>query len=133
MLSGSADMQLRVWSALDGECPVTMRGHHGRITDVAIVARGRNVLSASADGTVRLWEVASASELLTLVQAGSPVNKILLAAAVPEGIVVDGTVDTTLSSLPDERQVETAGKVVFYACENGRVGVSMVATGRKVC
>ena len=44
VLSGSMDMQVKIWSALDGQCPMTLRGHTQRITDLAIVSRGRNVL-----------------------------------------------------------------------------------------
>lgn len=40
-------MQLKIWSAETGQCPVTLRGHTGSIMDVAIVDRGRNVVSVS--------------------------------------------------------------------------------------
>jgi hypothetical protein len=43
-------MQLRIWSALDGDCPVVMSGHRRRITDVAMIARGRNVLCKVISG-----------------------------------------------------------------------------------
>lgn len=40
-------MQLKIWSAETGQCPVSLRGHTGSIMDVAIVDRGRNVVSVS--------------------------------------------------------------------------------------
>lgn len=29
ILTGGSDMQLKIWSAEDGSCPVTMKGHRG--------------------------------------------------------------------------------------------------------
>jgi hypothetical protein len=84
--------------------------------------------ASSADGTVRLWEVASASTLLTVVDAGCAINKIILVEQLPSEWYI--AAETTTSN--DSRQVETAGKAVIYACEDGRVGVSAVATGQKV-
>lgn len=63
ILTGGADMRLRVWSALDGSCPVTLTGHTGRIMDAAMVDRGRTIYSASRDGSVRLWELSSSRSL----------------------------------------------------------------------
>ncbi|RKP13133.1 WD40-repeat-containing domain protein [Piptocephalis cylindrospora] len=63
LLTGGTDMRLRVWSALDGSCPVTLIGHTGGITDTALVDRGRTVYSSSRDGTVRLWELSSSRSL----------------------------------------------------------------------
>ena len=40
-------MQLKIWSAETGQCPVTLKGHTGSIMDIAIVDRGRNVVSVS--------------------------------------------------------------------------------------
>ncbi|KAI8865347.1 WD40 repeat-like protein, partial [Ramicandelaber brevisporus] len=50
VLSGSGDFQLRIWDALSGACPVVLTGHRRSVTDVAIVERGRNVVSSSLDG-----------------------------------------------------------------------------------
>ena len=46
VLSGGADMQLRIWSAETGRCAATLRGHTGAVLDTAIVERGRNIISA---------------------------------------------------------------------------------------
>ena len=32
VLSGGSDMQLKVWSAEDGSCPVTLTGHKSSMT-----------------------------------------------------------------------------------------------------
>lgn len=47
VLSGGADMQLKIWCAETGKCPATLTGHTMAITDVAIVERGRNIISVS--------------------------------------------------------------------------------------
>lgn len=43
----------------DGSCPRTLTGHTKFVTSLAILGRGREVLSASLDGTLRQWNVAS--------------------------------------------------------------------------
>ncbi|MPC21475.1 Proteasomal ATPase-associated factor 1 [Portunus trituberculatus] len=47
VLSGSGDMQLRIWDAVTGQCPVVLKGHTGAVLDTAIVERGKNVISVS--------------------------------------------------------------------------------------
>jgi proteasomal ATPase-associated factor 1 len=62
LLSGGADFQLKIWSAIDGSNPVTLKGHTSgtlnnksnlcifisyntvAITSTAIIEKGRNVL-----------------------------------------------------------------------------------------
>ncbi len=47
VLSGGADMQLKIWSAETGQCPVTLRGHTAAVTDMCIIDKGRNIISVS--------------------------------------------------------------------------------------
>ncbi|SCV02763.1 LAME_0H05028g1_1 [Lachancea meyersii CBS 8951] len=76
VLSGSADMQLKIWSATDGHCARTLRGHRGPVTATAIVDRGRNIMSSSSDGTVKLWECASGDTVHTYARDSSPSDAI---------------------------------------------------------
>ncbi|KAJ7490900.1 WD40-repeat-containing domain protein [Mycena latifolia] len=92
----------------------TLMGHRRAITSTAIVARGRNILSGSLDGTVRLWDVSSGEKIHILAAGGgsyAPVTAMSLgeraAAAVPAGALVD----------PDSREVETGGKLLFCALQ----------------
>ena len=55
VLSAGADMRIKIWSASTGDCPVTLTEHTQPVTDTAIVARGKNIISVSKDGSVRLW------------------------------------------------------------------------------
>lgn len=65
VISTSSDLSARIFSALDGSNPRTLKGHTAAVTDVAIIERGRNVLTTSNDGTLRLWQVASSDCLKT--------------------------------------------------------------------
>ncbi|KAF9417670.1 hypothetical protein BGZ94_009905 [Podila epigama] len=120
ILSGGGDFLLKVWSALDGSCPVTMKGHVKPISDTAIIDRGRNILSSANDGTVKLWEVASGATIRTLLNTGDKVNAITV-----------GSWDSHLEpkAAPDTREVATEGKVVMAVSENGVLyGVDVCAS-----
>ncbi|KAI0820796.1 WD40 repeat-like protein [Trametes gibbosa] len=98
----------------------TLRGHTRAITSTAIVARGRNVLSGSKDGTVRLWDMPSGSQIRTLA-AGS--NHFVPVLAISSGESWDGAAGSAdIQEEPeslDPREVETSGKVVFCALQDG--------------
>ncbi|CAI4039264.1 hypothetical protein SMKI_07G2450 [Saccharomyces mikatae IFO 1815] len=83
LISGSQDMRLKIWAVRDGSNPRTLTGHKATITDIAIIDRGRNVLSASLDGTIRLWECGTAATIHTFNRKENPydgVNSIALFA-----------------------------------------------------
>jgi WD40 repeat protein len=47
VLSCGADLRIKIWSADTGECAATLTGHTKAVTDLAIVDRGRNIISVS--------------------------------------------------------------------------------------
>ncbi|KAK0394759.1 hypothetical protein QR680_000920 [Steinernema hermaphroditum] len=57
LLTGGMDMTVRVWSVLESPANNvrTFKGHSKAITDLAIIDVGKEVLSASKDGSVRQW------------------------------------------------------------------------------
>ncbi|XP_015602682.1 proteasomal ATPase-associated factor 1 [Cephus cinctus] len=57
VLAGGADWRTRIWCAMTGQCPVTLGEHTGPVTDLAIIDRGKNIITTSKDGTARLWNV----------------------------------------------------------------------------
>lgn len=71
----------------------TLRGHFGPVVEVAFFPDGQRVLTASADGTAKIWNAASGRELLTL---SGHRNRLLCACVSPDGRrVVTGSRDRT--------------------------------------
>jgi proteasomal ATPase-associated factor 1 len=56
VLSASSDLSIRIFG-LDGSNPRTFKGHTRAVTCTAILGVGKEVVSGSRDGTVRLWNV----------------------------------------------------------------------------
>jgi WD40 repeat protein len=47
VLSCGADLRIKIWSTDTGECAGTLVGHTKAVTDLAIIDRGRNIISVS--------------------------------------------------------------------------------------
>lgn len=72
-----ADLVVRVVD-VERACVVRrFRGHKDRVTDVAVSADAKWVLSAALDGTLRVWDVPSAT-CLQVMALGVPVTAISL-------------------------------------------------------
>lgn len=56
VLAGSEDFTAWMWSASDGCYMGLFSGHHAAISECAFTRDGKGALTASADGTVRLWQ-----------------------------------------------------------------------------
>ena len=85
--TASADMSVKIWSAISGKCAAQLRGHTRGVLGVKALGRGRRVVTASADGTVRLW----------LLEDQHTLAKWTMSAeedATPEAITVFGAGDT---------------------------------------
>jgi len=48
------------------EIPRTFVGHHGDVTGLAFSHNGRELATSGADGSVKVWNLETARELLTL-------------------------------------------------------------------
>src|SRR5262249_2495841 len=55
-----------LWDAKTGVRMRRFPGHTERVTSVAFLPDGRRAASGSADGTIRIWDVETAGELLCL-------------------------------------------------------------------
>ncbi|KAM0751849.1 WD40 repeat-like protein [Meredithblackwellia eburnea MCA 4105] len=76
ILTCSSDLSLKVFSALDGSSPRTLTGHTRSITSISILPPlGRQVLSVSLDGTLRVWDVGSGN-CVTLERFDKPINAV---------------------------------------------------------
>ena len=89
-------------------------------------------IASARDGTIRLWECATGQMLRMVVRAApAGISKMLLVSRLPEAWVIQSTGGEAAPHAGD-REVDTAGKVVVYGCEDGFVGLACVATGQKV-
>jgi serine/threonine protein kinase/WD40 repeat protein len=65
LVGGAANGHVYVWRVKDlTEPQVTLRGHSGSVVSAFFNHRGNRVASWAWDGTMRLWDVASARELM---------------------------------------------------------------------
>jgi len=102
----------------------TLRGHTRSVTDTAIIAKGRNVLSSAKDGTLRLWDVSAGNSIRTIgSNHWTPIYSISLGI---KGTATFGTPNpdgeppsppTPIE--PNQNEVETGDKVVFCALSDG--------------
>ncbi|KAG0272762.1 Proteasomal ATPase-associated factor 1 [Linnemannia exigua] len=121
-VAGSEDGTLRIGETESGRITQELKAHiqyvnscrffpSGQaISDTAIIDRGRNVISSSNDGTVKLWEVASGETIRTLAQHEERMNAIALDTW-------ESTVESNVAL--DPRDVGTEGKLVIAASEGG--------------
>ena len=74
VLSGASDTTLRIWlmnldrsfdTPCDAELISTLKGHALGITSVHMIDRGRNFVSSSRDGSVKIWDTSTSSSVLT--------------------------------------------------------------------
>jgi WD40 repeat protein len=68
MVTGSLDKSLRVWDLARHECIATYVGHTDRVLDADISPDGERIVSASSDGTARLWP----GDLLRVARENEP-------------------------------------------------------------
>ncbi|QBM87128.1 proteasomal ATPase-associated factor 1 [Metschnikowia aff. pulcherrima] len=89
MMSVGLDLQTKLWPVTSGAVSLPVRvflAQKGQITDIAIIDRGRNFLTASVDGSVDLWECSTAqvvSEFRRIGGLKDPVTCIALAEGLP--------------------------------------------------
>ncbi|PPQ76024.1 hypothetical protein CVT26_005553 [Gymnopilus dilepis] len=94
----------------------TLRAHSRTVTDTAIIALGRNVVSSSLDSTIKLWDVSS-GEVITSYYAVSGITAMSLGDRPP--VPPDGE-EAVPPTSTDQREIpETSSKVVFCALDNG--------------
>ncbi|ETM53132.1 hypothetical protein L914_03377 [Phytophthora nicotianae] len=125
VLTGSLDFTLRIWS-VNGRCAAVMKGHLGGIEDVAIVGRGRNVLSCGTDGLIQLWSCGTQDVIAKWANDDqSPVHCLSIMDGTAQ-LLVEGDYQPTTS----ENEAETDGKVLFAGLDNGEtLGVDIRARG----
>jgi proteasomal ATPase-associated factor 1 len=94
-----------------------LKGHTRAITSTAIVSRGRNVLSGAKDGSVRLWDVGSGTQIFSLGTAKGKYTPITAMSIGPKGDTPSAVNGARMAS--DDREVDTMDKLVFCALQDG--------------
>ena len=72
-----------IWDTQTGDKLRELAGHTSRVEAVSISADGRTLFTASADGTVRLWDVATGLELAALVSLSNGSDWVIVS---PDGL-----------------------------------------------
>lgn len=104
LASASWDGSVGLWP-LAGGAPRFLKGHDAGVNDVLFLADGR-LLSASVDGTIRLWDVDTGAEERVLVKNGFGINAMLLDEG--DGWLAYGTVDGVTRVVDPEGRREIA-------------------------
>jgi WD40 repeat protein len=80
IVSAAADNTIKLWDAADGRELLTIRGHTHAVNRVAFgpgepasppSQSEQNIISASSDGTIRLWDLTQSGEFVPLALPGS--------------------------------------------------------------
>lgn len=122
VLSSSSDLTARIFSALDGSNPRTLKGHTAAVTDTAIIGRGKHVLTTSNDGTLKLWHVGSAKCLKTWRPGQTSRKRVLAVVILNAGSSKTATVE---QSAEDN---DSHGTTAAVALEDGSVALIDLAT-----
>lgn len=109
LLTAGSDTQLKIWSVGDGRCGATLIGHRAGVLDTAIVERGKNIVSSSRDGTVKLWHVGTQTVIHSFEPEGGCINCCSIYGQTSENLSKDG------------KEFGTEGKFTFVGGENGKL------------
>jgi WD40 repeat protein len=55
--SGCIDGKVRIWDSLSGDCARVFSGHADVVQSLAITADGNTMVSASSDGSARVFDI----------------------------------------------------------------------------
>jgi WD40 repeat protein len=107
-LGGNRDQVVRLLSVATGN-ELRLRGHEDVVRSAVFAADGRTLLTASLDGTIRGWEVATGKERLCLAGHEGRINAFALAA---DGrTLLSGSDDTTALVWDLTGLASTAGRL----------------------
>uniref|UniRef100_K3X2R2 Uncharacterized protein n=1 Tax=Globisporangium ultimum (strain ATCC 200006 / CBS 805.95 / DAOM BR144) TaxID=431595 RepID=K3X2R2_GLOUD len=118
LLTGSLDFTLRIWSVESGKCAAILKGHRGGVEDIAILGKGRNVMSSSSDGLIHLWSCGTQD---VIAKWGNDAHSAVRCLTVLDDSSTKALVETSTSNEPHELEAETDGKIVFAGLDNGEI------------
>lgn len=114
VLTASSDFSLRIFSSVSGINPRTLKGHTRAVVATHIIGVGRKVLSASKDGSVRLWDV-SKGEQVGKLDTGEAIEGMAVIAC--EGGVARDT-ESEMAVGVEEHTIFTVGEAIHVHSTN---------------
>jgi len=125
-ISAGYDREARLWDVATGRTTAVLRGHLGRVYSAKLLPGGKEV-TASGDGTIRLWDGSGAVSVAPLAIAGGHFYDV--AASADGSVIAAGATDGRVHVWrPASNQVSA-----FQVNDGGTVdGVATSADGRYV-
>jgi len=120
-MTAGADLQIKIWRIEDALNAATLVGHKAAITSFNFIERGRNFVSCSKDGVMKLWDCASQTCITDLFKQPLSIksNNYLWNCHVAQ--------DATLVSAQQQQQQKldkdfgTESKLAICCSESGQV------------
>lgn len=75
---GRRKRNIKVWDVASGQCVHTLRGHNDEILDVSFNATGSRLVTASADGTSRVFNTMNGACQAILIGHEGEISKVSL-------------------------------------------------------
>ncbi|GMF04045.1 unnamed protein product [[Candida] boidinii] len=120
LITVGLDYSAKIWSFPGGENPRTLRKQKGRITDVCIVGKGRNILTSSLDGSIIIWECGTSKDLYEFRRI----------KALHDGVTVIKLRETDSKPREDETEnhinshlFEAEGKICYSGHKSGTIAL----------
>ena len=117
-------------------------GHMAMINGIAFTPDGRQLVSASEDKTIRVWDLASGKTVRTIRGESAPghAGKVFAMALSPDGkwLAAGGWMDKSVVRVPSRGDIRlyefASGKLValLKGHENGVIGLAFSSDGRKL-
>jgi len=109
-VSGSDDMTLIIWGIEKEECLAVLRGHTSMITSICCLGE-KSVVSASTDGSVRVWDMGYIDDETCVWTCGARLtghtNGITCMTDIGDGLVVTGALDAQVIVWNIETRIRT--------------------------
>ncbi|MBN1804316.1 MAG: protein kinase [Sedimentisphaerales bacterium] len=127
--SGGGDGTIKVWDVTENHEITKLSGHHSSISSIAFSQDGERLVSGSQNGMVKLWNMMTCSEFMTL-RSRQEENSIYSVAFSPDGrYVAAGGVAQTFQIWDTNSGAETIG---FHGHEDAVETVAFSPDGKYI-